>query len=136
MKNVLILALVACSSPALAAKTKGAPAHVDVTNIRRPSGSGAGPCASDIERMKTAAAESLAKVEIDSDKHKLEVTAASFKTADAWTTDANDASVLNLGGKAKQAGNGREFFIQAQAVCSPSTGKFELMSTSYQSGAL
>lgn len=131
MKNALILALVVCSTPALAAKNKGTAAHVDVTNIRRPSGSGAGPCASDIERMKGVAAESLAKVEIDSDKHKLEVTAASFQTADAWTTDANDASVLHLGGKAKQAGKRREFFIQAQAVCSPTTGKFELMSTHY-----
>jgi hypothetical protein len=131
MKNVLILTLAVCSTPAIAAKLKGTPAHVDITNIRRPSGSGVGPCASDIERMKGVAAESLAKAEIDSDKHKLEVTAASFHTADAWTTDANDASVLNLGGKAKQAGNGREFFVRAQAVCSPSTGKFELMSTHY-----
>ena len=91
------------------------------------------PCADDVERMKDIAAEQFGKMDLDSDGHKISVSKEAFKSASVFSTQANDAAVLSLSAEAPHPSNpDSKFKLSAQAICSPSTGRFELMSTSYQ----
>jgi hypothetical protein len=88
-----------------------------------------GPCAKDdIERVKAMAVAAIAASESGL---MYNITKESFKHIGVFTTSADDAAVLSMSAHATMVPpNGNVYFVSVQAICSPSTGRYELMSIS------
>jgi len=128
-KLISALALVACIPAAHAAT------HVHVLNqFRKPSSPAAEPCLADKERARAAAADAYADAELDSDHHKISVTKNDFDAGSVYTSQANDAAVISFAAKVKHPSDSKQqLFLRVEALCSPQSGKYELMSTSWES---
>ena len=87
-----------------------------------------------MERVKSLAAGVLGELEIDMQGHKIVATKEAFGNSSVYTTMADDGAVLFLSGEVMDpAVAGKKLSISAQALCSPSTKKYELMTTGFQS---